>query len=67
MTIWIALIMSVPPTIAAVSALIVAVRSHDKIVEVAHSVNGLLAARVNAAKAEGRMDEQHDQAEAKNG
>jgi hypothetical protein len=45
----------VPTTIASIATLIYAVRTN-------RSMNGLLNARVLAAKAEGKVDEQHDQA-----
>jgi len=53
----IAAIAAIPGSLLGYAALLTARK-------VEHSVNGLLAARVNAAKAEGRIDEQHDQAEA---
>lgn len=64
--IWLALIAAIPPTVAAVAALVVSIQSDRKITEVHLSINGrlteLLEANRVAAHAEGRQAERDDEA-----
>jgi hypothetical protein len=51
MNTWEALIISIPPTIASIASLVVALKTN-------RGMDGLLDARVHAAKAEGQVKEQ---------
>lgn len=53
---WIALFASFAPTIAAIAALIVAIRTGRKVEEVRKNTNGLVEERVARAKEDGRKE-----------
>lgn len=66
-TIVIAALAIIPGTLLGYAALVTAKNNQSKLTEVAHSVNGLLAARVKAARAEGKVSEQEAQILRENG
>ena len=56
-SVWPAVIAAIPPTIAAVAALIVSLHNSAKIQDVHVSLNSRLSQLVDASKAQGRQDE----------
>jgi hypothetical protein len=66
MNIWyIHLVAAVPPTIAALAALIVALKTKAKVADVHLSINSRMDELVAAAKAQGRQDERDSRKKAK--